>query len=217
MGDLLSTLPPRVDVRSAFARSARLALAGLVGPPVLLGLASAGGYPLRAGVEVVTWLGALLGFAGAGWMAGREAGPGGRRTGAVVAGFLAAGTGVTPAFRGLQGLTGREPAVVVFAATLGAFAAGFGVGGTIAAFGAGIATSRLARTGAACAAAGAAGGALALLPYTWSLLGLRFPGDTYLWMALTLMVFLGCIIVPFCWMGAIIARGTGDGTAVEKG
>jgi hypothetical protein len=135
----------------------------------------------------------------------------------VVAGFLAAGTGVTPAFRGLQGLTGHEPIVVVFAATLGAFAAGFGMGGAIAAWAAGIATPRLARTGTACALAGGAGGALALLPYAWSLLGLRFPGDTYLWMALAVMAFLGCIIVPFYWMGAIIAREIGDDATVEKG
>lgn len=37
------------------------------------------------------------------------------------------------------------------AATLGAFAAGFGLGGAIAAFGVGIAPARLPRTGAACA------------------------------------------------------------------
>jgi len=155
MEDFLATPPRGVDLRSAYARSARLALVGLVGPPALLGFASAGGYPLRSGVGIVTWL--------------------------------------------------------------GAFAAGFGMGGAIAASASGIATSRLARTGAACALAGSAGGALALLPYAWSLLGLRFPGDTYLWMALAVMAFLGCIIVPFYWMGAIIARGIGDGAAVEKG
>jgi len=134
----------------------------------------------------------------------------------VAAGSLVTGVCVTPAFRGLQGLTGHEPVVVVFAATLGAFAAGFGLGGAIAARGSGLATPRVARTGAACAVAGAAGGALALLPYAWSLLGLRFPGDTYLRMALTVMAFLGCVIVPFQWMGAIIARGIGGSAVVDR-
>jgi hypothetical protein len=104
----------------------------------------------------------------------------------------------------------------VFAATLGAFAAGFGLGGLIAARGLGLPTSRLARTGVACAGAGAAGGVLALLPYAWSLLGLRFPGDVYPWMALTVMAFLGCVIVPFYWMGAIIARESGDGATATS-
>jgi hypothetical protein len=215
--DALLAAPSRgVDFRSAFARSARLALAGLVGPPALLGLASAGGYPLRAGVEIITWTGAILGFAGAGWLAARQTQQERRGTMVAVAGSLVTGVCVTPAFRGLQGLTGREPIVAVLAATLGAFAAGFGLGGAIAAFAAGIATSRLARTGAACAVAGAAGGALALLPYAWSLIGLHFPGDTYLRMALAVMAFLGCVIVPFHWTGAIIARGAGGGAAVEK-
>ena len=217
MDAFLASQPRVVDYPSAWARSARGALVALAGPPVLLGLTSAAGYPLRTGVEIVTWIGALLGFAGAGWMAGRQTRQGRRGTMLMAAGSLVTGVCVTAAFRGLQGLTGREPAVVVFAATLGAFAAGFGMGGAIAAFAVGMATSRLARTGAACALAGSAGGALALLPYAWSLLGLRFPGDTYLWMALAVMAFLGCIIVPFYWMGAIIAHGIGDGAAVDKG
>ena len=217
MDAFLASQPRVVDYPSAWARSARVALVALVGPPVLLGLTSAAGHPLRAGVEIIIWTGALLGFAGAGWLAGRQTRQGTRGTMVMAGSSLVTGVCVTPAFRGLQGLTGHEPIVVVFAATLGAFAAGFGMGGAIAACAAGIATSRLARTGAACALAGSAGGALALLPYTWSLLGLRFPGDRYFWMALAVMAFLGCIIVPFYWMGAIIAHGIGDGAAVDKG
>jgi hypothetical protein len=217
MRELLAADPPRVDLPLAFARAARLALVGLVGPPALLGLSSAGGHPFRSGIEFATWLGALLGFAGAGWMVSRSAGSRARSTGLLVAGFVAIGAGMTPAFRGLQGLTGREPVAVVLVATVGAFSAGFGLGGAIAARGLGLATSRLAPTAAACAIAGAAGGALALLPYAWSLLGCRFRGDTYLWMALTVIALLGCVIVPFRWMGAIIASGTGDAAGITRG
>jgi len=183
---------------------------------VLLGLASAAGHPLRAGVEIITWIGALLGFAGAGWLAGRQTQQGRRGTMVVVAGALVTGVCVTPAFRGLQGLTGHEPVIVVLAATLGAFAAGFGLGGAIAAFGVGIAPASLHRAGAACALAGSAGGALALLPYAWSLLDIRFQGDTYLRMALAVIGFLGCVIVPFHWTGAIIARGMGGGATTSR-
>ena len=218
MDAFLATQPRVVDYPSAWARSARVALAALVGPPVLLGITSAAGHPLRGSVEIITWTGALLGFAGAGWLAGRQTQQGRRATMVVAAGLLVTGVCVTPAFRGLQGLTGHEPiVVVVVVATLGAFAAGFGLGGAIAAFGVGIAPARLPRTGAACAVAGAAGGALALLPYAWSLLGLHFPGDTYLRMGLAVIAFLGCMIVPFHWTGIILARQLPDDVAaVEK-
>jgi len=217
MDPFLAPQPRVVDYAAAWARSARVALAALVGPPVLLGLTSAAGHPLRTGVDVIIWLGALLGFAGAGWLAGRQTHQGRRGTMVGAAGSLVTGVCVTPAFRLLQGLTGHEPLVIVVVATLGAFAAGFGVGGVIAAVGVGVAASRLARTGLACAVAGAAGGALALLPYAWSRVGLHFPGDTYLWMALTVIAFLGCVIVPFHRVGAIIARGMSGGAAIEQG
>lgn len=91
-----------------------------------------------------------------------------------------------------------------------------GAGGSASAPGAHLGGRARASRGCACALACSAGGALALLPCAWSLLGLHLPGDTYLWMALTEMVFLGWVIVPFHWMGAIIARGIGGGAAVEK-
>jgi hypothetical protein len=217
MNSFLDATPRAADYPLAWARSARVALAALVGPPVLLGLSSAAGYPLRSGVDVIIWSGALLGFAGAGWLAGRQTRQGLWGTVVVAAGSFVTGVFVTPAFRGLQGLTGHEPVVTVVAATLGAFAAGFGLGGAIAAFGVGVAPSRLTRTGLAGAVAGVAGGVLALLPYAWSLVGVHFPGDTYLWMALTVIAFLGCVIVPFHWAGAIIGREAGGRGAIEQG
>ena len=72
MDAFLASQPLVVDYPSAWARSARVALVALVGPPVLLGLTSAAGYPLRAGVEIIIWTGALVGFAGAGWLTGRQ-------------------------------------------------------------------------------------------------------------------------------------------------
>jgi len=205
MDVFLTSQPRAVDYPSAWARSARVALVALVAPPALLGVASAAGYPLRAGVEIVTWTGALVGFAGAGWLAARQTRQRSRDALVVTAGSLVTGVCVTPAFRGLRGLSGHEPVIVVCAATLGAFAAGFGLGGAIAAIGVGVATARVPRTGAACALAGSAGGALVLLPYAWSLLDIRFQGDSYLRMALAVFGFLGCVIVPSRWIGVLLA------------
>jgi len=106
---------------------------GLFAAPALLGLASAAGYPLRTAVDPVLWSSALAGFGGAGWFAGRALGAGPRRKAALTVVFLAAGLLVTPAFRGLQGLTGRESLVAVAAATLPAFGLAFALAGGLAA------------------------------------------------------------------------------------
>ena len=168
----------------------------MLAPPALLGLASAAGYPLRAAESPAFWLGALAGFGGAGWVAGRslEAGP--ARTRALAGVFLAAGLIVAPAFRGLQGLTGHESILTVAAATLPPFAAAFVLAGVLAARLLGF--SRLGPRGTAiCASGGLLGAAFAMLPFCWAWLRLDVPGETYLVMTLAVAGFFGCLVAPF--------------------
>jgi hypothetical protein len=193
------------DVAMAFARAARLALAGLLAAPALLGAASALGHPLRIAIEPASWAGALAGFAGAGWLAGRRLHLVRKRTAALAGVFTVAGLLVTPAFRGLQGLTGREAALTVAGATLAPFAAAFLLTGVLAA--------RLMGLGRLepgelllCAAGGLSGGALALLPFAWAWLRVDVPGETYLVMTLAVVGFLGALIAPFHITGLAIDK-----------
>ena len=206
MHALLEEPAPRKDeIRVAFARSARLALAGLLAPPALLSLASAAGYPLRAAAEPAFWLGALAGFGGAGWVAGRRLGDGPRRGAALAGAFLAAALLVSPVFRQLNGLTGHESIVAVAAATLAAFGAAFALAGWLSAKALGV--TRLGPRGvAACAAGGLAGGTFAVLPFCWAWLRLDVPGESYLVMTLAVVGFLGCVIAPFHIVGLVLDR-----------
>lgn len=206
MHGLLDDGAPRDNgIRVAFARAARLALAGLLAPPALLGLASAIGHPLRAAADASFWLAALSGFCGAGWFAGRSLGVGRRRGCALAGAFLAAGLLVAPAFRELQGLTGHESVLVVAASTLPAFGGAFTLAGTLAA--------RVLRISFAgpravlvCAAGGLLGGAFAMLPFCWAWLRLDPPGEPYLVMTLAVVGFLGCLIAPFHMTGLALDR-----------
>jgi len=206
MHALLQEAAPREDdIRVAFARAARLALAGLLAPPALLGLASAAGHPLRAAADAAFWFAALSGFCGAGWFAGRSLGVGRRRECALAGAFLAAGLLVAPAFRELQGLTGHESVLAVVASTLPAFGAAFALAGTLAAR---VLRITLAgpRAVLVCAAGGLLGGAFAMLPFCWAWLRLDPPGESYLVMALAVVGFLGCLIAPFHVTGLAIER-----------
>jgi hypothetical protein len=206
MHGLLHEAAPRDDeVRVTFARAARLALAGLLAPPALLGLASAIGHPLRAAADASFWLAALSGFCGAGWFAGRSLGVGRRRECALAGAFLAAGLLVAPAFRELQGLTGHESVLVVAASTLPAFGAAFTLAGTLAA--------RVLRISFAgprailvCAAGGLLGGAFAMLPFWWACLRLDPPGESLVVLTLAVVGFLGCLIAPFSIAGRALER-----------
>jgi hypothetical protein len=197
--------PRDEDIRTAFARSARMALAGLFAAPAALGLASATGHPLRAAVGPAFWVCALAGFAGAGWLAGRRLGVRPPRAAALAATFVAAGLMVAPAFRGLQDLTGHESMLVVTAATLPRFAAAFMLTGALGGQALGVA-----RVGArgllTCAAGGLLGGALAMLPFVWAWLRLDVPGEVYLVFALAVVGFLGCLIAPFHAVGIALDR-----------
>jgi hypothetical protein len=196
------------DVRSTFARSARLALAGLLAAPAALGLASYAGYPLRSAVDPAFWASALAGFGGAGWFAGRRLGLGGRRQAALAGAFAAAGVLVASAFRGLQGTTGHESILAVSAATLPAFGIAFALTGMLSARV--IGAVRIGTRGlAACTAGGLLGGAFAMLPFCWAWLRLDVPGETFFVMTLALVGFLGCLIVPFHIVGRTLdlARG----------
>jgi hypothetical protein len=205
---LLDPLPPAEELRTVFARSARLALAGLLAAPALLGAASAAGHPLRTAVGPAFWAAALAGFGGAGWAAGRRLGLGARREAALAAAWLAAGVPVAAAFRGLQGVTGRESIVAVAAVSLPAFAVGFALAGVLAARVIGIGGVG-GRGAGACAAAGLLGGALAMLPFGWAWLRLDVPGETYLVMTLAVVGFLGCLIAPFHFVGLTLDRARG--------
>jgi hypothetical protein len=193
------------EARTAFARAARLALAGLLAAPAFLGAASAAGHPLRVAVGPAFWASALAGFAGAGWLAGRWLRLGPRNTAALAGVFTVAGLLVAPAFRGLQGLTGREAALAVTVATLTPFAAAFLLTGVLAARLMGI--GRLApRELGLCAAGGLCGGAFALLPFAWAWLRLDLPGESYLGMTLAVVGFLGSLIAPFHVTGLALDR-----------
>jgi hypothetical protein len=192
-------------IRLAFARSARLALLGLLAPPALLALASAAGHPVRAAAGPAFWLGALAGFGGAGWFAARALGAGRRQARALAAAFLAAGLLVAPSVRALQGLTGHESPLAVAAATAPAFAAAFALAGWSAAKVLGV--GRLAARGlATCAAGGLLGAALAMLPFCWAWLSLDVPGGQYLVMTLAVVGFLGGLIAPFQVAGLALDR-----------
>ena len=196
------------EIRTAFARAARLALAGLLAAPALLGAASAVGHPLRVAVGAVSWAFALAGFAGAGWLAGRRLAIGPSRTAALAGAFAIAGLFVTPAFQDLQGLTGRDAMLTAAAATLALFAAAFLLAGAIAArcVGAGrLAWPELGR----CAAGGCCGGAFAMLPSAWAWIRLEIPGETLIVMTLAVVGFLGSLIAPFTIVGGILDRARG--------
>ena len=197
--------PCQDEIRVAFSRAARLALAGLLAPPVLLSVASAAGVPLRAAAEPVFWLGAIVGFGGAGWFAGRQLGAGPRRGAALAGAFLAAALPTAPAFRELQGLTGRESLVAVAAFTLAAFCLAFALTGVLSARALGV-TGIGTRGVAACAAGGMAGGAFAILPFCWAWMRLDVPGESYLVMTLAIVGFLGCLIAPFHIVGRVLDR-----------
>jgi hypothetical protein len=200
---------PRDDeVRIAFARAARLALAGLLTAPALLGLASAAGVPLRAASNPVFWACSLAGFGGAGWLAGRSLGIGPRHEAALAGVFVLVGLIVAPALRSLQGLTGREPVFAVLTATLLAFASAFVLAGILA--GRVLRVARLRIRGiAVCAAGGVLGALFALLPFCWAWLRFDVPGRTYIVMALAVVAFLGSLIAPFHIAGLALdlARG----------
>jgi hypothetical protein len=196
------------EIRTAFARAARLALAGLLAAPALLGAASAAGYPLRVAVGPVSWAFALAGFTGAGWLAGRRLRIGPSRTAALAGAFAIAGLFVTPAYGSLQGLTGREPFLSAAAATLALFTAAFLLAGAIAArqVGAGrLAWQELGR----CAAGGCCGGALAMLPSAWAWIRLDVPGEALIVMTLAVVGFLGSLIAPFTIVGSTLDRARG--------
>ena len=120
-----------------------------------------------------------------------------RDAGAALAGaFLAAALPTAPAFRELQGLTGRESIIAVAAFTLAAFCLAFALTGVLSARALGI-TGIGARGVAACAAGGVAGGAFAILPFCWAWMRLDVPGESYLVMTLAIVGFLGSLIAPF--------------------
>jgi len=205
MPDLFSHAGRDASLPVHFARAARFALAGLILPPALLGAASMMGHPTRSGVEALTWVVALGGFAATGWMAGGRLPA--RRGLALqtAAAFAAGGAIVTPAFHALQGLSGRESPLPVIAAVVGGFALGFGLAGTATAAIIGRRGPSLRAAARASALAGGLGGLIVLLPYGWMRLGLTGPLAGYGQMAVAVIAILGGIIVPCRMVGSALS------------
>jgi hypothetical protein len=207
MLDIFSQSVSEPDLASRFTRSARLAVAGLVVPPALAGLASLVGTPFRSGIELATWLVSLAGFAASGWLCAEPAAPTAgpsRSPGWTAAAFFLAGLAVVPAFGNLQRLTGRESPWLMFAVTISAFVAGFSAAGLLAAFAHGESGRRALRAMLFGAASGACGGVLALLPAMWARLGAVFPGASFVQMLVAVVSILGCIIAPYWGIGRAI-------------
>ena len=210
MPELFSTSAREPGLAAHFSRAARLAVAGLILPPAVLGAASMLGRPLRSGVEALTWAVALAGFAGTGWMAGRRLSAQRGVALKTAAAFAGGGAIVTPAFRALQGLSGHESALPVIAGVLGGFAVGFGLIGAATACIARVSRPRVRETVRLSVLGGGLGGLLALLPYGWAHLGLTGPWAGYGQMAAAVIAILGCLIVP-CWLiGSAVAASTAE-------
>lgn len=195
---------PAVAAR-AFSRAARVSVAGLLIPPLVLMLASTADVSVPGGVRgMLAWV-PVLAFSASGWLAVSPLGVRRPRAWWLVAGFTAAGLAVVPAYGSLQGLTGREPVSLVVGLVGGAFAAGFALaamaGGHMLAAGGG-AVWRLAVVGGL---AGTAGSVCALLPYLAAATGLG-PAGAYLRMPLAVIATLGCLIVPYRIVGSALGE-----------
>ena len=217
MPELFSLTARDASLPVHFSRAARFAVAGLILPPALLGAASVMGHPVRAGVEALTWMIALAGFAAAGWIAGRPLSARRAVRLEVSASFAAGGAIVTPAFHALQGLSGHESSLPAVAGVVGGFALGFGLTGAATAAIAGYHGSRLRAVARRSALGGGLGGLLALLPYGWMRLGLTGPLAGYAQMAVAVIAFLGCLIVPCRILGTALSDGVQDDEAHVAG
>lgn len=201
MAALFSRDESQPGLAGTAARAARWAVGGLILPPALLAAASLAGAPVRAHVEVLSWSVAMGGFGLAGLAIGRRLRPDLTGRTLAAAGVAAGGVALTPAFHAVQGLSGREPALAVAGSVVGGFALGFAVVGAALGVLAGARGAQLravARTGAL---AGALGGAVALLPWAWAHLPLEGPLAGYARMAVAVLAFLGCLILPFRLVG----------------
>jgi hypothetical protein len=205
MPELFSASSREPELAAQFSRAARLAVAGLILPPALLSAASVLGRPMRSDVDAIAWLSAVAGFAATGWMAGRHLSARPVLAVQTAGAFAAGGALVTPAFRALQGLSGREPVLAVIGSTIAGFALGFGLAGTATAAVAGVGGARLRGTARLSVLGGILGGLLALLPFGWARLGLTGTLAGYGQMAAAVVAILGCIILPCRLIGSAVA------------
>jgi hypothetical protein len=215
MPELFSESARDPGLAAHFSRASRLAVAGLILPPAVLSAASMLGRPMRSGVEALAWISAIAGFAATGWLAGRRLAHRPVVPLQIAAAFAAGGAVVTPAFRSLQGLSGREPVLAVVGGTVAAFAIAFGLMGAATALVAGVPRARVRGAVRTSVLGGIAGGLLALVPYGWALVGLTGPLAGYAQMATAVIAILGCIIVPCRLIGSAVTTamtGTVPGT-----
>ena len=194
-GEVTAALPAR------FSKAARAALVGLVLPPALLTLASFLGVPLRTGVA---WLFVLIpaaGFGASGLMAGAAFERGRRVTWAFGGAMLLGGSLIGVTYRSLQGLTGREPALLVVSVPVAGFALGFAVAGLIGALALRLERAEVAGVVRRCALGGTLGGLTAAVPVLAGPPEVHEQVAQYAWMALTVASFFACLILPYRLMG----------------
>lgn len=198
MFDALDT-PDQLPAR--FAKAARAALLGLILPPATLALASTAGVPIRRGV---TWLFLVLpalGFLVSGLMAGSAFGRGRRVNWAFAGALLVGGSVIGVAYRSLQGLTGREPMGLILSVPVAGFAVGFAGAALIGAAALLSTRGQRARLVRQSLVGGTLGGLIAALPVLVSSPAVEHTAAQYGWMALTVVSFFACLILPYRLMG----------------
>jgi hypothetical protein len=193
----------RRELGPRFSRAARLAIAGLVLPPLILAVASSAGAPAKGVVREAVMGTAAIGFALCGLSGGRALERGRRGQVIMAAAYVVTGLFVSPAFASLQGLSGREPVAIVAGVVAGAFAAGFGVAAGAGAVVLGAGRTTVARATALGVASGAAGGACVLIPFAIAAAGLG-RGTGYVNVAVAVASVLGGLILPNRLVGHVL-------------
>lgn len=195
----------RRELAPRFSRAARLAIAGLVLPPLILAVASSAGAPAQGLVREAIMGTAAVGFALCGLSVGTALDRGRRGKAIMAAAYVLTGLFVSPAFASLQGLTGREPVAIVAGVVAGAFAAGFGVAAGAGAVVLGAGRRTIVRTAALGLAAGAAGGACVLIPFAMAAAG-RGRSTGYVGVAVAVASVLGGLILPNRLVGHVLGH-----------
>ena len=215
------TKPVAPSLASQFARLARLAILGLLAPAAIRAFASTAGMPLRGWSADALMVLPLLAFGVTGVFAARAAVAratvaSSSRTTVMVAttprlawaaaGFAACGALAALAFGSLQGLTGREPALVVIGVVVAGFGAGFGIAAAGLASALRLRAAFTRRVTAMAAGGGLLGGLLALLPFFAAIAGLG-SRSSVADMTLAVIAAFGCVIVPYRILGAALTLG----------
>jgi hypothetical protein len=190
----------------------RLMVAAVIVPPLVLAVLASWEVPVPRSARTLTdWSPvALFAMVGA-WVGGvwPQQSAGRRWLGAA---FGAAGLVVVPAYQSLQGLSGREPLLLVAGIVAGSFGLGFGAIATGGAVALGLEGRQRLRLGLRGCGAGVAGGALALAPVIANAIGLGAAGP-YVRVPLAVVAVFGCLAVPSHLLGATLDEAASGGGA----